>query len=269
MAEEPRDGEIKKGKPQNAFTTLMNSSQRNPSPLIEPKPSVFKPLLGRNGLGAYLESPQTFSPLTVKYYDDNFVVITDLYPKSSLHLLLLPRDPAQYYKHPFDAFSCNDAESSAFLSKVQHETRKVCKLAASELRRMYARYSQTEQIRTKALESDQPPEGDLPPGRDWEAELRCGIHAHPSMNHLHIHIISVDRHSPRLTNRKHYNSFATPFFIDIEEFPLADDDERRHPGRAGYLKQDLKCWRCGINFGNKFAALKHHLEKEFEEWKCI
>jgi aprataxin len=29
----------------------------------------------------------------------------------------------------------------------------------------------------------------------------------------------------------------------------------------------MKCWRCGMNFGNRFARLKEHLEAEFEEWK--
>lgn len=53
---------------------------------------------------------------------------------------------------------------------------------------------------------------------------------------------------------------------------MAEDDYRRkHPGRdeeSGevYLKGDMRCWRCGRNFGNKFKALKEHLEKEKEEW---
>ena len=95
----------------------------------------------------------------------------------------------------------------------------------------------------------------------------AGVHAGPSMNHLHIHVLSVDRESPCLKHRKHYNSFATPFFIPIEDFPLADDDRRRHPGQEGFLKQDFKCWRCGKNFENKFARLKEHLTEEFKAWR--
>lgn len=87
------------------------------------------------------------------------------------------------------------------------------------------------------------------------------------MNHLHIHVISRDHYSDFLKHSKHYNSFNTPFFVDLEAFPLNEHDDRRHPGREGYLKSDLKCWRCGQNFGNKFARLKEHLAVEFEEWK--
>ena len=90
------------------------------------------------------------------------------------------------------------------------------------------------------------------------------------MNHLHIHVISVDRHSDRLKNRTHYNSFSTPFFIRLEEFPLGEANMRRRISHAGnYLAEDLVCWRCGKNFGNKFAELKRHLDREFEEWKRI
>lgn len=73
--------------------------------------------------------------------------------------------------------------------------------------------------------------------------------------------------SERMKHRKHYNSFKTPFFIGIDDFPIAEDDVRRHPGREGYLGSDLKCWRCGKNFGNAFAKLKNHLAEEFSEWK--
>ncbi len=96
----------------------------------------------------------------------------------------------------------------------------------------------------------------------------CGIHAHPSMNHLHIHVLSVDRYSECLRHRKHYNSFATPFFVPIDDFPLAKDDVRRHPGRQGYLDWDFKCWRCGREYGRSFTKLKAHLEEEFEKWSA-
>ena len=118
------------------------------------------------------------------------------------------------------------------------------------------------------MDADPPPDK-LPEERDWEKDIMCGIHAHPSMNHLHIHVMSVDRHSDSLKHRKHYNSFSTPFFIDVMDFPLAKDDPRRHPGRAGYLNRDYKCWRCGENFGNRFTRLKDHLETEYQAWRRV
>lgn len=215
----------------------------------------------RDALGDYIENPARFHPYPVVYYDDDFVAIHDRFPKSSLHLLLLPRDPEKTGLHPFDAL-----EDPEFLAKVQAETKKLRTVAAGELRRKFGKYSAQDKVRQEAMNADPPPD-ELPAGRDWEKDIMCGVHAHPSMNHLHVHIISVDRHSESMKHRKHYNSFSTPFFVDIADFPLAKDDVKRHPGREGYLKRDFKCWRCGENFGNKFTKLKDHLEQEYLDWR--
>lgn len=197
------------------------------------------------------------------YHNEDFVAIHDMFPKSSLHLLLLPRDQSKTRLHPFDAF-----EDAEFLAKVKAETYKLRTLAAGELRRKYGKDSAQEQARLAALSADPPPD-ELPQGRDWEQEIVAGVHAVPSMNHLHVHVLSVDRYSDRLKHRKHYNSFSTPFFVPIDDFPLAHDDERRKPTEEGYLKRDFACWRCGMVFGNRFTELKQHLEKEFMEWKKV
>lgn len=186
-----------------------------------------------------------------------------MYPKSSVHLLLLPRDPTKTRFHPFDAF-----ENAEFLAQVRFEAHKLRSLAATELRRMYGKESRLDQARQAALDADPPPD-ELPDGRDWDKEIMCGVHAVPSMNHLHVHVIAVDRYSERMKHRKHYNSFATPFFVPLDDFPLAEDDVRRGPTRQGYLQRDFVCWRCGKGFGNKFAELKKHLEQEFEQWKKL
>jgi aprataxin len=216
----------------------------------------------RDALGHYIASPESY-PASVVYHNKDFVAIHDRYPKSSLHLLLLPRDPLKTRMHPFDVF-----EDSEFLRKVQAEVKKLRALAARELQRRFGKHSNQERPRQEAMDRDPPPD-ELPPGRNWEREIMCGVHAGPSMNHLHIHILSVDRYSDSLKHRKHYNSFATPFFIAIDDFPLVKSDVRRSPGKEGYLKRDLICWRCGKNFSNKFQALKSHLEKEYQEWKRI
>jgi hypothetical protein len=45
--------------------------------------------------------------------------------------------------------------------------------------------------------------------------LRWGFHAVPSLRLLHLHVVSSDLDSPALKNKKHWNSFATPFFVSI------------------------------------------------------
>ena len=249
--------------------TLSSASVRS---AINPHPNRANPdpltgvslnnLHGRDGLGPYILKPETFpSPQRVLRYSDSFVTIHDLYPKASIHLLLMPRDPRISALHPFEALADN-----TFLVSLRAEASELTKIVASELCRLFGKYSKADAARNEALSASEPPE-ELPRGRDWEQEVAVGVHGHPSMNHMHVHIISKDRHSECLKHRKHYNSFSTPFFVPLEEFPLAKDDERRCPDKAGYLASNMRCWRCGHDFGNKFKALKSHLEDEFEDWK--
>lgn len=233
-------------------------------------PALSTRAFRKDGLKSYIDSPQTFPTSRVVDYNDKYVLINDLYPKSSIHLLLLPRDTMKQNQHPFIAFA-----DLPFLRDVQEQVKKYGKLAAKELKRRYGEFSVSDRAHEFAVEEFENGESamgirqkrDIMNGRDWSKEIIAGVHAHPSMNHLHIHILSRDRHSECIRHRKHYNSFATDFFVPMEAFPLAKDDPRRQPGREGYLAQDLVCWRCGKGFGNKFARLKEHLEEEFELWK--
>lgn len=242
------------------------SKKMPPSDTPQSDPARTTTFRGRDGLGAYIASPASFPASRVIYHDEKWVVINDLFPKSSVHILLLPRDPSKQLLHPFEAF-----DDSEFLKDVQAEVQKLRRLVAKELQRRYGKFSALDQTRQKAMDAA---EGDsdseslnLPIGRDWSQSVISGIHAGPSMNHLHIHILSVDRRSECMKYRKHYNSFSTPFLIDVEDFPLDREDKRRHAGREGYLKRDLKCWRCGRVFGNRFSRLKEHLDEEFEVWQ--
>lgn len=181
------------------------------------------------------------------------MTIFDAFPKSTLHLLLLPRDPHINTLHPITALNTHPA----LLTALHDELAILTPLIQKELHRRFAHLS---------LSLSRSP----PTPREYT--LNIGIHAHPSMTHLHIHILTPDMVSPALKNKKHYNSFTTPFFIPLADFPMAADDSRRlHPGRGEegaeqYLKQGMRCWRCGKEFGGGFKALKAHLEREREVW---
>lgn len=105
----------------------------------------------------------------------------------------------------------------------------------------------------------------LPPGRDWLAEIKAGVHTHPSMKHMHIHVLSREHDSPCVKKKKHYLSFNTSFFVQMDEFPLEEGSPRFHPGE--WASWDLVCWRCGRGFGNRFKELMGHLQGEIEAWK--
>ncbi|KAJ8069531.1 hypothetical protein OCU04_003181 [Sclerotinia nivalis] len=255
-------------------TELMSHSRSkrpNSSPTSSPPPkkiansNPFFP--GSAGLGVYLSDPSSHPASRVIYHTPSFVAIHDLYPKSSVHTLLIPREEKWYNMHPITALS-----NPEFLEMVRPEAEKLKGIVASELHRRYGSESTQDLERERILSGEVNLEDDaeMPEGRNWEKDVMVGIHMHPSMDHLHIHVLSVDRYSSCMKKRKHYSSFATPFFVNLSEFPLSEERQEAL-GRSGqaraWLQGDMKCWSCGLNFGNKFAKLKEHLEFEFIEWK--
>ncbi|KAI2615955.1 HIT-like protein [Hypoxylon sp. NC1633] len=260
-------GSVSQGTKRNAFAELMAPKikvprEEPPRTLASTRGPTTRTFQDRDGLGAYTHDPAAFPASRVIYHTADFVVINDMWPKSTVHTLLLPRSPELSRQHPFDAF-----EDAGFLAAVQAETLKLKRLVAKELQRRYSRFSAQEREREAVLDGEREDGAELPPGRDWSHDLLVGVHAHPSMNDLHVHVLAPDMVSECMRHRKHYNSFNTPFLIDVADFPLAKDDPRRHPGKAEYLHRDLVCWRCGKDFGNKFKQLKEHLVEEFEQWK--
>ncbi|EDU48478.1 DcpS-C multi-domain protein [Pyrenophora tritici-repentis] len=262
----------------NAFTELLSRSKKrkshitaDDSPGLKRKTAkTFKSIDPRDGLIVYIEKPEANPEGRVVEYDDDFVVINDKYPKAIVHLLFLPRKPAYYNQHPLSALSTDPA----FLAQVRTRAERLKLLAASELRRQYGDTSISDHPYQSALEemmsAPEPPSPEeqtarLPPGRDWTKDIVIGVHTHPSMNHLHIHIFSRDMQSPWMKHKKHYLSFNSSFLVKLDEFPLEESSPRYHP--SSWTSWDMKCWRCGENYKNKFAALKKHLDEEFEEWK--
>lgn len=276
---------------QDAFAKLMAPKPKSIRP--PPKPPGSRPHLFKNrmALGAYIANPESYPASVVIYHNADFVVIHDKFPKATVHTLLLPRSPRHSLLHPFEAL-----EDEQFLGKVKAEVEKLKVLVAGELQRRLGAFSRADASREavlngeadvlegkvdEATEDGQDQDQDhgkgksnrrnkepaLPSGRDWAAEIKCGVHAVPSMGHLHIHVLSRDMHSPAMKHRKHYNSFNTPFLVDVADFPLESSDFRRSSKDEGFMRRDLVCWRCGANFGNRFKELKDHLEREFEEWK--
>lgn len=264
MDDHPQDSRpTDNNKRKDAFSELMSSKAKQQKPTTNTSTAAKSNAFSnsRNGLLTYILNPTDY-PAQVIAHDEKTVLIRDAFPKATLHLLLLPRDASKRDLHPHEAF-----DDPVFLAMIRAEVAASLKLAVSELSRLIGPFSASNKARITAMDSDDPPDT-LPPGRDFSQDLRVGIHAHPSMNHLHIHIISRDMHSDRLKHRKHYNSFNTDFFIPLDDFPLARDDPRRSVSyQNGNLKEDFKCWRCGKMFGNKFTLLKDHLEREFDAWK--
>lgn len=100
--------------------------------------------------------------------------------------------------------------------------------------------------------------------KDATLEFRHGYHASPSMNRLHMHVISQDFVSPCLKNKKHWNSFTTEFFVDAEqviEILKAQGEVKFDKSNLEeFLKLPLKCHKCEAVLSN-IPKLKVHLDQ--------
>ena len=203
----------------------------------------------RDALSAYIEDPTSTSHTSVVlHHNTNFVTIRDIWPKATVHLLVLPCSQAKTRLHPFTAF-----DDPAFLALVRAECVQAKKLAANELRSKFGEYSAMDK---------------RPEGRDWAAGIKMGVHAVPTMSNVHIHVMSKELcggKEPKHAER--YNSFYSPFFVPLEDFPLAANDPRRWPELQEYIRRELECWKCKGKFGNDFENFKKHLDVELENFK--
>ncbi|CAB9526706.1 DNA-binding protein involved in single-strand DNA break repair [Seminavis robusta] len=186
-----------------------------------------------DGLLKFLDDP---TDPAVVYLDDEFIAVKDKFPKAKCHYLVMPRDTKFR--------SLNDLEGRGDMVL---------------LRKMEA-------VANK-LVHDQNETGDP------TLQFRYGFHAVPSLNHLHMHVISQDFDSPHLKNKKHWNSFTTTFFVPVEEMQIAVTKGKiDFTYRENRLKDGLKCHRCG-KMQTNMPQLKQHISccnydatKEFDEY---
>jgi aprataxin len=194
----------------------------------------------RSALDVYILEPLQARPAYAKqrvfYEDEVCVAIYDSFPKSAIHLLVLPRLSLSLPNvHNFSA--------QLHLSnlKVLHDRAKRIK------RHLEARNQQCVSGGGQAM---------------FRGELMVGYHGIPSMNYLHIHIISTD--FVGIKNKKHYLSFAKcpEFFIpmDTMEKDLSENKTFTKKPDCNVLKEDLVCLHCNITHKN-IPALKAHLVK--------
>ena len=210
----------------------------------------------RSALQQYIQYPERYtvhntnddhSISTVVFYDEHAAIITDGYPKSTEHLLILPRSRSLTHRHPATALT-------------EKEKTKLEPYIDIALKYIYDSFSTRYEILDETINNRTTFTKDF---------IQVGVHMVPSMNNMHIHVITRDFNSSRLKNKKHYNTFNTDFFVPWERLPLPISDiEDSNPRdiETRYLKQqDLLCCYCGRNLGNKFTELKKHLKVEFDK----
>lgn len=230
----------------------------------------------RNIFQRYIDDPETCQELLL-YDDDNVLIIKDAFPKALRHYLIIPKSRDKTRIHPLRVFQ----DDPKFYTMVQKYVQKTKKLIVEDL------------LESCLLRFDK---GDSLARQEFENRfVKAGVHSLPSLNNLHIHVITQDFYSPRLKNKKHYNSFTTEFFVKFESLKPVEiewgsqylrendtsstensDDEESGPTvepsfrnidsdklRDIISKQPMRCTYCASSFGNKFAQLKVHLQQEF------
>ena len=103
------------------------------------------------------------------------------------------------------------------------------------------------------------------------AAIQCGFnlgfHSIPSMRHLHLHVISRDFNSVCLKKKKHWNSFTTAFWLDVDWVLQQLDSKQRATEYLDYSidekealeKGNMKCPKCGAALSN-IPAVKEHVQ---------
>ncbi|CAF4925180.1 aprataxin [Pieris napi] len=93
--------------------------------------------------------------------------------------------------------------------------------------------------------------------------LHCGFHAVPSMQRMHMHIISNDMISTCLKTRIHWNSFTTKFFLPYKDVlnKLKEDgliDKMSPETHKSFMSIPLKCNQCDFE-PKTMPQLRQHL----------
>lgn len=201
----------------------------------------------RGALQQYINHPEKYKTETgtgsrVIYHDSTAVIITDGFPKATEHLLILPRNIALSIAHP----------TIALTQSMKHKLQPYIEIA---IKYVIKDFKSKYQILDEHL------------AKDFQTKfIQVGIHHVPSMNNLHVHVLTKDFHSIRLKNKKHYNSFNTDFFVKWDDLPLkAKPSDPKLIEKQFLRDHDLICCYCGENFTNKFSKLKEHLNEEFSK----
>lgn len=186
----------------------------------------------------YIRAPEKH-PSMVLYYDENVSIIKDAFPKGKVHLLILPRNEETSKKRSQEAFK--DEKTRKLLEGYVNQG---VELAHKAFNKTWKRIDGDEQKKMKII-------------------VCC--HSVPSLNNLHIHVLTTDMCGKNMKNKKHYNSFTTEFAIKFDEFPLKEDDYRlQDKGRCeSLLKQDLVYNR--INYKGSFKKMQAKLHEDFDK----
>ncbi|CUG89344.1 scavenger mRNA-decappiing enzyme, putative [Bodo saltans] len=197
-----------------------------------------------------IDPPGTVTPQLLAISSQT-ILVNDAYPKATVHMLVLPRDTKV---QSLNDLNSNHVDLLLDMKKTAND---------------YISWSGSNGS-PSSLASSSPSTSSV-----WTTRpFAMGFHAIPSLPMLHMHVMTLDLHrSPRVKKRAHYNSFATRFFLPVDEViedvkrngfvTINQDVEALHQ----YEGQPYVCLWCGSNAFSLLPALKEHI-KECKHRKC-
>lgn len=214
----------------------------------------------------------------VLFYDDRTITIYDKFAKAQYHFLVLPRIP---FKLANGRDKGNPTQAPPALSttngKLTLGATSSNVVPASHLRNISALMTSpyvTEVLAAVREASDRVLDhirDDMQRNHGVTWCIDRAFHAVPSMEHLHLHVASMDLVSARLKHKKHYLSFApTVDFaqrLDDVDKMVAEGKQALPKSERAYenlLKGPLISHHTGQRF-KFFPELKAHLESHWRD----
>lgn len=215
----------------------------------------------------------------VLFYDDQTITIYDKFAKAQYHFLVLPRIP---FKPSVSGSTSGPQHTTPTLSasngKLNFGATSRNSVPASHMKSistlLASPYSAQvlECVRKASDRVVQHIREDMKRhhgGVTWEVER--AFHAVPSMEHLHLHVVSMDLVSERLKHKKHYLSFhpSVGFALRLDQVEMMVKQGKKSLPKSqnGYdqlLKGSLISHHTGQVF-RFFPELKAHLEQYWRE----
>lgn len=185
---------------------------------------------------------------SIWHIDGQVVGLLDKFPKSSVHGLLVARQPG------LDSVDMLGDRGAGGQQQQQQHLALLAHMREVALTWIHQQQQQEGGGSSGADNSS----SSIPPG--W----RVGFHSIPSMAQLHLHILSDDFVSPWLKTKKHWNSFTSPFFLHLDD--VVAELQRSGGVRVdraqaeALLKGPLVCHKCegGVQLPN-MPQLRAHL----------
>ncbi|KAL7549272.1 hypothetical protein ACHAWF_012544 [Thalassiosira exigua] len=203
----------------------------------------------RNVLAAVESSRCPRNPL-ILFMNEEYVCTYDMYPKARYHVLLMPRRKSDGTVRGLGTVDAlNDLESSHL-----SELKEFHELGANIARRLVE------------FHENSPNHSAI--------SFMLGYHALPSLEPLHLHIISSDLDSPCITKRDHIVSFISPLFfvepLSVERHlasAFADSvvlSVRTERARDVRDSTPMTCLRCGRNAASVPDWKRHNVNCHIE-----